>query len=66
MSDKQIADKEITNNVAEPQTQGGQPEDVPDDQLEQVAGGWGHERYYHHHEGRRGYYRNGSFIQLNL
>ena len=42
------------------------PEDVPDDQLEAVAGGHGHDRYYHHYHGHRGYYRNGSFIQLNI
>jgi hypothetical protein len=43
------------------------PEDVPDNELEAVAGGHGHDRWYHHdHDGRRGYYRNGSFIQLNI
>ena len=44
----------------------GRPEDVPDNELEAVAAGRGHERWYHHHEGRRGYYRNGAFIQIDL
>jgi hypothetical protein len=65
MSDSKIDDKVIAPKTeAAPNT--AKPEDVPDDQLEAVAGGWGHDRWYHHHEGRRGYYRNGAFINLNL
>jgi hypothetical protein len=61
-----MSDKAITDTKVDPTKQDNRPEDVPDDQLEAVAGGHGHERYYHHWEGRRGYYRNGTFIQLDL
>ena len=52
----------------QPINQAARPEDVPDDQLEEVAAGHGHDRWYHHHghEGRRGYYRNGVFIELGI
>ena len=43
----------------------GRPEDVPDSELAAVAAGHGHERWYHHHEGRRGYWRNGIFIMID-
>lgn len=57
----------IPTNAAAPDANKPLPEDVPDEELEAVAGGWGHHRWYHHdHWGRRGYYRNGAFIQLNL
>ena len=63
MSDKPVTEK---TPPATPPVAPVRPEDVPDDQLESVAAGHGHERYYHHHEGHRGYYRNGAFINLSL
>ena len=66
MSNKPDADKTAAPAAVAPAATAVRPEDVPDDQLEAVAAGRGHERWYHHHEGRRGYYRQGSFIQLNI